>query len=59
MVEAKVTSVYTPSEAEKLMITRHLGEDAIVDGGYKENVVLKKEEAERRVDLVSNIEYDF
>jgi len=61
MVENKDSTAahFTPSEAERSLIQTHLGLDAIVDKGYKATVLLKKEQAEKRKELISDIEYDY
>ena len=62
MVEANAevkTDEYTPSEAEQLLITKHLGDHAIVDKKYKATVVLSREQADKRRSLIREIEYDF
>jgi hypothetical protein len=50
---------YVPSEVERALITIHLGDAAMLDKGYSANITLKKEEAEKRCELISEIEYDF
>ena len=52
-------NVYLPSEIERLLIAKNLGDAPMYDSGYKSTVTLKQEEAQRRFDLVSDIEYDF
>jgi hypothetical protein len=61
MVEptAVVETGYVPSEVERALITLHLGDAPMLDKGYNANITLKKEEAEKRCELVSEIEYDF
>lgn len=62
MVEATQSAApsgYVPSEAERALITIHLGDAAMLDKGYNANITLKKEEAEKRAELISEIEYDF
>ena len=51
--------VFGPTEAEKKLMLKHLGESFSVDSGYKASVLLSKIEAERRKEIVSDIEYDF
>lgn len=43
---------YVPSEAERALITIHLGDAAMLDKGYNANITLKKEEAEKRCELL-------
>lgn len=52
-------SVYTPSENEKKLLMRHLGDEAVVDPGYLLNVLLSRDDANKRKEIVSDIEYDF
>ena len=59
MVEASNQDGFKPSEAEEALIKKHLGNDAIVDAGYKANVNLTKSEAEYREKLIEDVEYDF
>lgn len=58
MVEPSKDS-YVPSDESKALITKHLGLQATLDPGYNKSVTLKKSEAERRRELVGEIEYDF
>ena len=51
--------VFGPTETEKKLMLTHLGEDASVDVGYKGSFLLSKLEAEKRKEIVSDIEYDF
>jgi hypothetical protein len=57
--QAAAPSGYVPSEAERALITIHLGDAAMLDKGYNANITLKKEEAEKRTELITEIEYDF
>ena len=41
------------------MILQHLGDEAIVDKQFNATVTLSKEEAERRAELVEDVEYFF
>ena len=62
MVEANEdskTDEYTPTAEEQLLITKHLGDNAIVDKKYKSTVVLSREQADKRKSLILEIEYDF
>ena len=60
MVEATQASTgYVPAEAELAMINLHLGGAAMLDKSYNASILLKKEEAEKRAKLISEIEYDF
>ena len=43
---------FIPSNDEKALIKQHLGEDAIVDGKHKANVVLTKDQARVRASLI-------
>lgn len=56
MVESKG---YTPSKDFCDLVLKHLGSNATLDQGFAKNVTLKKSEAVRRKELVSEIEYDF
>ena len=56
MVESKG---YTPSSEFCDLVLEHLGTNATIDQGFTKNVTLKKTEAIRRKELVSEIEYDF
>lgn len=58
-MESTKTEGYVPSPECRAMIVKHLGDAAILDAGYNKNITLKKSEAERRCELVSEIEYDF
>jgi hypothetical protein len=51
--------VFGPTENEKMLMHKRLGEGAFVDPGYKGSFLLSKVEAERRHEIVSDIEYDF
>lgn len=55
----KTTNIYSPSEVERLLVAKHLGDAPMYDPGFKNTVTLKQEEAERRFQLISDIEYDF
>ena len=62
MVEAsedQKSDEYTPSSEEQLLIVKHLGDANIVDKKFKSTVVLSKEQAAKRKELVLEIEYDF
>ena len=62
MVEAtqeNKTDDYTPSEEEQILITKFLGDAAIVDKKFKQTVVLTLEQAEWRKSIIQEIEYDF
>jgi len=48
-----------PAEAELALISLHLGGAAMLDKSYNASILLKKEEAEKRAKLISEIEYDF
>jgi hypothetical protein len=58
MVEEK-NQDFIPTEEEKALIARHLGQGVVVDTGYKKTVNLSLEEADARARCVSDIEYDF
>jgi hypothetical protein len=51
--------VFGPTENEKKLMLKHLGDDAHVDSGYKGNFLLSKVEADKRKEIVSDIEYEF
>lgn len=51
--------VFGPTEAEKKLMLKHLGETASVDPEYKASVLLSKVEVERRKEIASDIEYDY
>ena len=51
--------VFGPTEAEKRIILKNLGDDAVVDPGYKGSYLLSQVESEKRAEVVSDIEYDF
>ena len=57
MVES--STQYEPTQEARALIFRHLGDEAIIDSGYKKQVLLTKDQAIRRAQLVSDIEYDF
>lgn len=63
MVEANKTDAknndFEPSDAERVLCVKHLGNDYRVDPKFKTTVVLSKVEAKARKDLVKEIEYDF
>ena len=65
MVEAINTNAdvkndeFVPSDEEKTLIKTHLGEEAMVDGKHKANVVLTKDQAMVRASLIQEVEYDF
>ena len=60
MVESSQNSAaFKPSDEEQELITQHLGPDAIVDEQFKNNPTLTKEQAERRCQLIEDVEYDF
>ena len=50
---------FQASDEEKALIKKLLGDDAIVDPQYKAQVDLTKEQAETRVKLIEDVEYDF
>ena len=51
--------VFGPTEIEKKYMFTYLGEDAVVDPGFKGSFLLSKVEAEQREKIISDIEYDF
>ena len=61
MVESSDTKegVFGPTEIEKKYMLTYLGEDSIVDPGYKGSFLLSKIEADKRAEIISDIEYDF
>jgi hypothetical protein len=59
MVDAKKQQGYEPTSETRAIVAKHLGDGAYFDSGYNKNITLKKGEAERRFQLVSEIEYDF
>ena len=60
MVESSQNSaVFKPSDEERDLITQHLGPDAIVDEKFKSTVTLTREQANRRCELIEDVEYDF
>ena len=62
MVEAnedQKTDEYTPSSEEQLLIVKHLGDANIIDKKFKSTVVLSREQAAKRKELILEIEYDF
>lgn len=50
---------FVPSEAEKELINKHLGDGALVDGKFKATVLLTREQAQARAKLLQEVEYDF
>ena len=50
---------YDPSSETRALVAKILGDGAHFDSGYNKNITLKKTEAERRFELVDEIEYDF
>ena len=58
MVDAKQQG-YDPSNETRSLVVKHLGDKAHFDSGYNKNITLKKTEAEKRFELVNEIEYDF
>ena len=50
---------YVPSAEEQLLITKHLGDQVIIDKKFKATVVLSREQANWRKSVIKDIEYDF
>jgi len=59
MVEEIKTEDYEPTMDEQVLILKHLGDHAIVDKKFKACVVLSKEQAQKRRDLLLDVEYDY
>ena len=59
MVEASDQAGFRPNENEQALILQHLGDEAIVDEKFKATVTLSRTQAEKREELVQEIEYDF
>ena len=57
MESAPATNPATPDE--QALITKHLGDHAIIDQQFKTTAILKESEAQRRRELVSDVEYIF
>ena len=54
MVEEVKNQDFIPTEEEKALIARHLGQGVVVDTGYKKTVNLSLEEADARARCVSD-----
>ena len=59
MVESTDQAGFKPDENEQALILQYLGSEAIVDEKFKTTQTLSKEQAEKREELVQEIEYDF
>ena len=57
--EDSKTDEYTPTSEEQLLIVKHLGDSYILDKKYKSTVVLSREQADKRFELIKEIEYDY
>ena len=60
MVEAaKEPEVFKLSEKESALALQHLGDELLIDPKYKATCELTEVEAERREQLVSEVEYSY
>ena len=50
---------FQPSDQERVLLVKHLGNDYRVDPKFKTTVVLSKTEANTRKSLIKEIEYDY
>lgn len=60
MVEEKKESTgYVPPFETRTLISKYLGDVAILDQGYNKDLILLKTEAEKRDSLISEVEYEY